>query len=79
MRGFGHVFIVWGKAATIRFRRSGRSTLYATFRMLAAEVETVRQEALGRGRAERSYFVELVDAEGRVHAECEKLIRIHRK
>ena len=47
--------------------------------MPAKQVETARQEASERGRTERSYYVELVDAEGLVHAECEKLISIRRK
>jgi len=76
MRKLGPSFVVWDKAATMRFLRPGRGTLFATFRLSAAEVEAVRAEATANGRAERTYTVELVDAEGQVHASCEKVLSI---
>ena len=79
MRGLGRDFIVWDKAATIRFRRPGRSTLYATFRMPTEEVEYVRRDVIAQGKIERTYSVELVDEDGLVHADCDKVISIRRK
>ncbi|QDV06429.1 hypothetical protein Poly30_19380 [Planctomycetes bacterium Poly30] len=78
MRGLGPDFIVWDKAATIRFKRPGRSTLHATFRMPSAEVESVRKDVLEQGKIERTYSVVLVDGSGLVHAECEKVISLRR-
>ena len=79
MRGLGAGFVVWDKAATIRFKQPGRETLHATFRMPQAEVEAVRAEASANGRAERTYTVDLVDAAGEVCASCDKVISIRRR
>ena len=76
MRQLGPEFVVWDKAATMRFLRPGRSTLRATFRMPQDEVAAVRAEASETGRAERTYTVELVDGDGAVHASCEKVLSI---
>src|SRR5450759_758115 len=38
----GARYEVWDKAATIRFRRPGRSSLHATFRLDGVELEAVR-------------------------------------
>ena len=74
----GPGYVVWDKAATIRFIKPGRSTLYATFRIDDAEVEAIRTELDAAGRTERAYAVDLVDADGVVHAAVEKLIHIRR-
>ena len=72
----GSGFEVWDKAATIRFRRPGRSTLHATFRVAAEEVEAIRADVARDGRTERRYTVELADETGEVCASCEKLLSI---
>ena len=55
-RRLGPHFIVWDKAATIEFRKPGRSTLYARFRIEEAEIQELRRRrrrAAGRGRRRR--------------------------
>jgi acyl-coenzyme A thioesterase PaaI-like protein len=75
----GPEYVVWDKAATIRFRRPGRATLYATFRVTPEQVDAIRREVDALGRSEPEYVVELVDAEGEVHASCSKLLSIKRR
>lgn len=75
----GPEYVVWDKAAAIRFKRPGQSTLYATFILSEEEVAAVRA---GTGTAlsiERLYRVELVDAEGTLHASVDKTVYIKRK
>ncbi|HEU4522861.1 MAG TPA: DUF4442 domain-containing protein [Thermoanaerobaculia bacterium] len=72
----GRDYVVWDKAATIRFRRPGRTTLYATFRLAPEDVDSIRREVAEGGRAERTFVVELRDEAGEVHASCEKLLSI---
>lgn len=74
----GRDYIVWDKAAAIRFRKPGRSTLFATFRISDDELGAIR-EAATSGPIDRTYSVDLVDAEGVVHATVEKTIYIRRK
>jgi hypothetical protein len=75
----GPEYIVWDKAATIRFRKPGRSTLYATFRLDDAELDAVRALTASGAPVDRTYTVNLVDKDGVVHAEVEKVIYVRRK
>ncbi|HEV7920761.1 MAG TPA: DUF4442 domain-containing protein [Thermoanaerobaculia bacterium] len=79
IRILGPEYVVWDKAAAIRFRKPGRSTLYATFRLEDAELEAIRAATAAGNAVNRTYTVTLVDAEGVVHAEVEKVIYIKRK
>ena len=75
----GPGYVVWDKAATIRFRKPGRSTLYATFRLDDAELDAIRAATANGDPVDRVYDVDLVDAEGVVHASVEKVIYVRRK
>lgn len=72
----GSRFEVWDKAAAIRFRRPGRSTLYATFRVAESELEAIRADVAQDGKTERRFTIELTDEGGEVYANCEKLLSI---
>ena len=79
MKVLGREFVVWDKAASIRFRKPGKSTLYATFRLDDAELDAIRAATATGASVDRTYNVELIDAEGVVHASVEKVIYIKRK
>ena len=79
IRNLGPEYAVWDKAATIRFKKPGRSTLYARFRLDDAELDAIRRELNGKRSIDRVYTVDLTDAEGTVHASVEKVIYIARK
>ena len=79
MRLLGRGYIVWDKAATIRFRKPGKSTLFATFRIDDAELDAIRELTAGGEPIDRVYRVDLVDSEGTVHASVDKTIYIRRK
>jgi hypothetical protein len=79
IRCLGSDFIVWDKAATIRFKKPGRTTLYARFALDDAELAAIRQEAESTRSLDRLYTVELRDAQGVVHATIEKTLYIRRK
>jgi hypothetical protein len=74
----GRGYVVWDKAASIRFRKPGKTTLYATFRLDDAELEKIRELTAGGDPVDRTYNVDLVDAEGVVHASVEKLIYVRK-
>lgn len=75
----GPDYVVWDKAASIRFRKPGRSTLYATFQVNEPEVAEIRRLLQDQPKVDRTYPVELRDAEGVVHAEVQKVIHISRR
>jgi hypothetical protein len=75
----GPEYVVWDKAATIRFKRPGKSTLYAKFILSGEEISAIKAAAAESPSIERNYFVELVDAKGTLHASVDKTIYIRKK
>jgi hypothetical protein len=76
MKNLGPDYVVWDKAATIRFRKPGRDVLSASFRLDEAEVGDIRHMLRDQPKVDRTYTVQLVDAAGVVQAEVEKVIHI---
>lgn len=74
----GPAYTVWDKSATIRFRKPGRSTLYARFLLEEAELDEIRRLLETETSIERVYVVELADSAGTVHAAVEKTISIRK-
>jgi acyl-coenzyme A thioesterase PaaI-like protein len=76
MRQLGPDYIVWDKAASIRFRKPGRSAVRATFRLEPAEVERVRQLAHAQPTVEPVYTVEVLGQAGELVASVEKTLYV---
>jgi len=70
---------VWDKAASIRFRRPGRTRLTATFRLEPELVAGIRDELTRVAKLDRVFTVELVDATGTVHVVIEKTVHVSRR
>jgi hypothetical protein len=79
IKALGPGYLVWDKAATIRFRKPGRGTLHARFTLDDTELDAIRGALADAPATERTYTIQLVDKEGVVHAEVEKLIHIRLK
>ena len=72
----GPGFEVWDKAATVRFRKPGRSTLTARLALPRGEEEAIRAALQGARSVDRTYRVDLVDAAGEVHVEVDKVVHV---
>ncbi|HKP77433.1 MAG TPA: DUF4442 domain-containing protein [Longimicrobiaceae bacterium] len=79
IKALGPGYVVWDKAASIRFRKPGRSTLHARFLIGDAELDAIREALRTQPAIERTYAIQLTDAAGVVHAEVEKVIHIRVK
>ena len=79
IRLLGPAYVVWDKAATIRFVKPGRRTLFATCRVEDAELAEIRRLLEKEPKIDRTYRISLADAQGTVHAEVEKVIQIRKK
>jgi hypothetical protein len=79
MANLGRDYIVWDKAATIRYRKPGRGTVRAEFRLTDAQLEDIREKLQTLPKYEPTFKVEVKDAQGTLIAEVEKLIHIRRK
>ena len=72
----GKGYIVWDKAATIRFRRPGRGAVRATFHIPIVQIEEIRAAADARGKVEPTFRVDVLNDAGEVVAEVEKLLYV---
>jgi len=79
MMGLGEDFIVWDKAASIQFKKPGRSTLYADCIITAEEVAEVREILTRQPEVDRVYRVEIKDSSGVVHSIVERTVYIANK
>ena len=78
IKNLGPGYVVWDKAATIRFKKPGRGTLYARFLLDNEEIATIRSLTENGQPIDRVYTVELTDAKGVVHASVEKTIHVRK-
>lgn len=76
IRILGDGYIVWDKAANVRFRKPGKGTLFADFLLTPNEISEIKDLAVNSRSIDRIYNVELKDRKGIVHAEIEKTLYI---
>lgn len=75
----GPEYIVWDKAASIKFKQPGRSTLRAIFKIEEAELDYIRETLKAQNKLDRTYQIELIDQDGIVCAVVEKIIHFKKK
>jgi len=75
----GPEYVVWDKAAAVRFRRPGRTTLYGSFTLTPGVLTEIRDELTRVPKLDRHFTVELADEAGVVHAIIEKTIHVARR
>jgi hypothetical protein len=79
IENLGKDYIVWDKSATIRFKKPGRGTVFAEFRLTDQQIHEIKQGLTIEKKIERVFTVEVKDESGAVIAEVEKLLHIRRK
>jgi hypothetical protein len=79
IENLGRDYIVWDKAATIRFRRPGKGTVRAEFRLTQEQLDDIRRALTTLEKYEPLFRVEVKDREGTVVAEVEKVLHVRRK
>ena len=75
----GPDYIVWDKAATIRFKKPGKGTVKATFHIPAERVEEIRSQADAQAKVEPQFQAVVTDDEGNIVAEVDKLLYVRKK
>ena len=79
IKNLGPEYIVWDKAAGIRFRKPGKGTVRAEFRLTDAQLDDIREQLKTLPKYEPIYTVEVKDASGDVVAEVQKTLHIRKK
>ena len=75
----GPEYVVWDKAAKIRFKKPGKDTLYVDFQLSQEEIGEIKKLAETERSVDRIYKLELKDKNGVVHAFIEKTLYIAKK
>ncbi len=79
IENLGRDYIVWDKAASIRFKQPGRGTVFARFRLSQVQLDEIRAALKLEPKIERTFAIEVKDESGAVVAQIEKLIHIRKK
>ena len=79
IKNLGPEYIVWDKAASIRFRKPGKGTVRAEFRLTDAQLDDIREQLKALPKYEPIYSVEVKDGSGDVVAEVQKTLHIRKK
>jgi hypothetical protein len=79
LENLGRDYLVWDKAATIRFKRPGRGRVRARFQVSREEVEAIRALADREDKTEPRFQIQILDEEGSLVAEVEKVLWVRRK
>lgn len=75
----GPDYIVWDKSASIRFRRPGRGTVFAKFRITDGQIAEIRQALKTEEKIDREFSVDVKSADGEIIAEVKKLLQFRKK
>jgi acyl-coenzyme A thioesterase PaaI-like protein len=76
MAALGKDVVVWDKAASIRYKKPGLTTLFADFALPPDEVLAIRNALRDSPELDRTYEVELKDENGVVHTVVERTVYI---
>ncbi len=79
IENLGPGYIVWDKAATIRFRRPGQGRVRASFRLTQQQIDDIRRALATQEKLEPTFTVEIKDDSGTVIAEVQKLLHIKKR
>jgi acyl-coenzyme A thioesterase PaaI-like protein len=74
----GRGFVVWDKAASIKFLKPGKGTVHATFTVTHEKIAEIKARAEANGKTEETFTVHIYDKNENIIAEVEKLIYIRR-
>lgn len=79
MQKLGKNFIVWDKAANIKFVKPGRGTVYANFEITDEQINNIIRELEDKPKINPIYKVEIKDDAGQIIAIVEKTLQISKK
>ena len=79
MANLGRDYIVWDKTASIRYRKPGKGTVRAEFRLSDTELDDIRDKLRTLPKYEPTFLVEVKDEQGEIVAVVEKLLYVRKK
>lgn len=79
LQNLGPDYIVWDKAATVRFRKPGRSTLIAEFSLTCDDILAIQKRLAAESKMDWERDVIVKNLAGETIAEIHKVLSIRKK
>lgn len=79
IQNLGPNYVVWDKAATIRYLKPGRTDLFAEYQLSEEDLSTIRTTLQSTDKMEWTRKIEIKDTNNGVVAEVDKVISIKNK
>lgn len=79
MENLGRSYVVWDKAASIRFKKPGRGRVRAEFRLTEARINEIRLAADQGPKIESEFIIQILDEANEIVAEVSKTLHVRRK
>jgi acyl-coenzyme A thioesterase PaaI-like protein len=79
IKSLGPEYIVIDKAASIRFKKLGKETLYVRCVLTQTELDDIKALLETQSKIDRSYTIELTTLSGEVCASIERTVNVRRK
>jgi acyl-coenzyme A thioesterase PaaI-like protein len=76
MENLGKDFIVWDKAATIRFKKPGTGTVRAVFEIPQTTIDAIKEEVPPIRKQDYVFHAEVLNEAGEVVAEVDKTVYV---
>lgn len=79
IKNLGKDYIVWDKAATINFRKPGKGTVHAEFKLTDDHLNEIRKRLETENKMDYIFKVEIKDDAGKLIADVDKVLYIRKK
>lgn len=79
MENLGKGYIVWDKAASIKFKKPGLSTVTASFEIPKELIAEIKSEIDQIGKNDYTFYSTVTNEKGEIIAEVEKVVYVRKK
>jgi len=79
IKNLGPDYIVWDKAASIRFKKPGRSAVFAEFTLTQEKIDEIKLKLETEQKLDAHFLVSIVDVENKLIAEVDKVVYVRKK
>lgn len=79
MNILGREYIVWDKAASIKFKKPGKGKVHAVFKITDADLANIHHDLKNKDKVEPTFHVSVLNEDNEVVCEVEKILYIRKK
>jgi acyl-coenzyme A thioesterase PaaI-like protein len=71
-KALGSKYVVWDKSANIRFKKPGKTTLYAKYKITEEDFDRIKSIVVEKGETTHNFLIQWMDKDQVVYAEIER-------